>query len=50
MAAIAPVIVSASRATDIPALYGEWLLRRLHAGSCVWVNRFNGQRQRVSFE
>ena len=48
--AISPVIVSASRATDIPALYGEWLLRRLRAGSCVWVNRYNGQRQRISFE
>ncbi len=45
-----PVIVSASRATDIPALYGEWLLRRLRAGWCEQVNRFNGQRRRVSFE
>ena len=47
---LAPVIVSASRATDIPAFYGEWLLRRLRAGSCVWVNRFSGRRHRVSFE
>jgi hypothetical protein len=47
--AIAPVIVSASRATDVPAFYGEWLLRRLRAGWCVWVNRFNGGRQHVSF-
>ena len=47
---LTPVIVSASRATDIPALYGAWLLRRLQAGSCVWINRFNGRRQRVSFE
>lgn len=44
------MIVSASRATDIPALYGEWLLRRLRAGWCVRVNRFNGRRNRVSFE
>lgn len=50
MDAVAPVVISASRATDIPALYGEWLLRRLRAGGCVWVNRFNGRRQRVSFE
>jgi hypothetical protein len=48
--ALAPVIVSASRTTDIPARHGEWLLRRLRAGSCVWVNRFNGRRHRVSFE
>jgi hypothetical protein len=47
---LTPVIVSASRATDIPALYGDWLLRRLRAGSCVWVNRFNGRRHRISFE
>lgn len=50
MEALEPVIVSASRTTDIPALYGEWLLRRLRAGWCGWVNRFNGRRHRVSFE
>lgn len=49
-AAVAPVIVSASRATDIPACYGDWLLRRLRAGWCARVNRFNGRRQLVSFE
>jgi hypothetical protein len=43
------VILSASRATDVPALYGEWLLRRLRAGWCGWVNRRNGRLQRVSF-
>lgn len=47
---LTPVIVSASRTTDIPALYGEWLLLRLRAGWCLWVNRFNGRRYRVSFE
>ena len=47
--AAAPVIVSASRATDIPARYGEWLLRRLRAGWCVRVNRFSGRREHVSF-
>ena len=46
---VSPVILSASRATDIPALYGEWLLRRLRAGWCGWVNRRNGRAQRVSF-
>lgn len=50
MDVVSPVIVSASRATDIPALYGEWLLGRLRAGWCVRVNRFNARRQRVSFE
>jgi hypothetical protein len=47
---VAPVIVSASRATDIPALYGEWLLRRLQAGWCVRVNPFNRRPRRISFE
>jgi hypothetical protein len=47
--AVAPVIVSASRATDVPAFYGEWLLRRLRAGWCVRVDRFGGRRL-VSFE
>jgi hypothetical protein len=46
---VAPVIVSASRATDIPALYGEWLLCRLRAGWCVRINRFSGRREHVSF-
>lgn len=48
--AVAPVIVSASRATDVPACYGDWLLRRLRAGWCSRVNRFSGRRQFVSFE
>jgi len=48
--AIAPVIVSASRATDIPAFYSEWLMNRLRAGYCVWRNPYNGQPQYVSFK
>jgi hypothetical protein len=50
MDAATPVIVSASRATDIPALYGEWLLHRLRAGWCVRINPFNRQPRRISFE
>jgi hypothetical protein len=50
MDAVAPVIVSASRATDIPALYGEWLLRRLQAGWCVRVNPYSRRPRRISFE
>lgn len=42
--AVAPVIVSASRRTDIPALYGGWLLSRLRAGYCAWTNPFNRTR------
>ena len=47
---IAPVIISASRATDIPAFYGEWFAGRLAAGYLAWTNPFNSrQKQVVSF-
>lgn len=47
---IAPVIISASRATDIPAFYGEWFAGRLAAGYLAWTNPFNRkQNQIVSF-
>ena len=38
---IAPVIISASRATDIPAFYGEWFAGRLAAGYLARTNPFN---------
>lgn len=44
-----PVILSASRSTDIPAFYADWFLKRLKAGYSVWVNPFNQERYRVSF-
>lgn len=47
--AIAPVIVSASRSTDIPAFYGDWFVRRLEAGHAAWVNPWNGRVTYVSF-
>jgi Domain of unknown function (DUF1848) len=47
--AVAPVIVSASRRTDIPAFYAEWLVERLRAGYVRWVNPFSGTPQFVSF-
>lgn len=47
--ASAPVIISASRATDIPAFHGEWLRRRLDAGGVLWRNPFNGVVSPVSF-
>lgn len=46
---MSPVIVSASRSTDIPAFYADWFLGRLKAGSSVWVNPFNQERYRVLF-
>jgi hypothetical protein len=45
----APLIVSASRATDIPAFYANWFFRRLDAGYVKWRNPFNGAYSYVSF-
>jgi len=41
-----PVIISASRRTDIPAFYGQWLLNRLKAGEVLVRNPLN--RKQVS--
>jgi hypothetical protein len=43
-----PLVISASRRTDIPAFYGEWFLNRLRAGYVVAYNPFGGQRYEVS--
>jgi DNA repair photolyase len=45
----APVIVSASRATDIPAFYSDWFFGRLKKGYLKWKNPFNGVPLYVSF-
>lgn len=47
--ALTPVIVSASRATDIPAFYAPWLFHRLEKGYVKWINPFNHQGSYVSF-
>ena len=46
----APLIVSASRATDIPAFYADWFFRRLDKGYVKWRNPFSGQDSYVSFD
>jgi DNA repair photolyase len=48
--AFAPVIVSASRATDIPAFYSDWFFKRLEEGYSVWKNPFNGVSSYVSYK
>lgn len=48
--AIAPVIVSASRSTDIPAFYAKWFFNRLAKDYCVWYNPFNQQKMYISFK
>lgn len=47
--ALAPMIVSASRATDIPAFFAPWFFDRLDKGYCVWRNPYNGKDSYVSF-
>lgn len=46
----APLIVSASRSTDIPAFYADWFFDRLEKGYSVWTNPFNGVKSYVSYE
>lgn len=45
----APVIISASRATDIPAFFADWFFRRLDIGYLKWRNPFNGKYSFISF-
>lgn len=47
--AVAPLIVSASRSTDIPAFYGDWFMERLKAGYVRWKSPFGGSPVYVSF-
>jgi DNA repair photolyase len=47
---IAPIIISASRSTDIPAFYAKWFLNRLDKGYVKWINPFNRKPQYVSFQ
>lgn len=45
-----PLIVSASRSTDIPAFYADWFFHRLEKGYSAWTNPFNGVRSYVSYD
>lgn len=47
--AVVPVIISASRSTDIPAFFARWFFNRLAKGYCTWINPFNQQKQYISF-
>lgn len=45
-----PIIISASRSTDIPTFYSDWFVSRWEAGYIKWTNPFNGQPLYVSFK
>lgn len=46
----APVIISASRSTDIPTFYSDWFFERWKKGYLSWKNPFNGVPLYVSFK
>lgn len=41
-------VISASRRTDIPALYGAWFMDKIKKGECKVMNPFNGKVDTVS--
>ena len=45
-----PIIVSASRSTDIPSFYSDWFISRLKRGYSAWINPFNGIKYYVSYK
>ena len=49
MSSQAPVIVSASRSTDIPAFYARWFFDRIEKGYVKWRNPFSGHNSYISF-
>ena len=48
--AITPVILSASRSTDIPACYAKWLIERIKDGYAACINPLDLNPSYVSFE
>jgi DNA repair photolyase len=47
---IFPVIISASRVTDIPAFFSEWFVDKLKRGYLIWKNPFNQKKYVVYFK
>jgi hypothetical protein len=47
---IEPLIISASRATDIPAFYTPWFINALERGYCQTTNPYNGITSLISFK
>ncbi len=44
-----PVIISASRRTDIPAFYSDWLINIFQKGEMLWKNPFNPNQKRYVY-
>lgn len=47
---ISPLIISASRATDIPAFHAEWFMQQLRQGFTIWENPYNKKKYTVGFD
>lgn len=47
---VCPVIISASRATDVPAFHSKWFLNNLNKGYIEWKNPFNNKNSYVFFD
>lgn len=45
-----PIIISASRSTDIPAFYSDWFFARLQKGYSSWTNPFNGVKSYIAYK
>lgn len=45
-----PIIISASRSTDIPTFYSEWFQNRWEKGYIKWINPFNQKPIYISFK
>lgn len=45
-----PVIISASRATDIAGFFGDWFIDKWQKGQCNWTNPFNGKKFIISLK
>lgn len=50
VSAKSPVIISASRSTDIPTFYSDWFVERWRRGYVRWQNPFNGSSSYISFQ
>lgn len=45
-----PMIISASRSTDIPAFYAPWFFNRLKLGYSAWINPWNKEKTYVGYQ
>lgn len=48
--AVAPLILTVSRSTDIPAFYADWFFERLKRGYLVQRNPFNNRKSYIALE